>query len=96
MQNKLYLTRLHNNIKIYIKTQLQPLQWKALYQLVDNISLGIFIKSTLLKDINNNLMIDAANQFLIYSSNEATLQIRMKQRALFLQGLYNYEKISGI
>ena len=51
-------------INKYVKVSIDQEQFDALCSLIFNIGVGAFISSTLLKELNNNNILKAADQFL--------------------------------
>lgn len=86
------VTPFSDRINKLVKVKLNQNQFDALVSFVYNVGYGAFADSTMLKLINQNLLDDAANQFIRW--NKANGEVltgltrrRMTERDLFLRAM---------
>jgi lysozyme len=80
------------NLNLYINFPVNQNQFDALCSLIFNVGIGAFIKSQMRKDIDNGLLIAAANEFDDWNhvNGEVSLGLtrrRQAEKALFMRQL---------
>lgn len=82
------LQLVENTINKLVKVKLNQNQFDALCSLVFNIGVGSFSRSNLLRKINKQLFLEAADEFLLWRNskgeNKYLLKRREEERKIFL------------
>ena len=74
-----------NAVNSFVKIPLKQSQFDSLVSLVFNIGKGAFRKSTILKKLNDNLIMEASYEFPRWAAKQKELMPRrMREKALFL------------
>lgn len=82
------LKRFENCVNESVKIELTQNEFDSLVHFSFNIGTGAFRMSTLVKLLNRGLKKEASDQFLVWTKQKELTGRRLKEKQLFLEGVY--------